>query len=96
MAYQTRSPRYQTEKLPIMIRQVGTFVWAKGSVLNLSASGVQVYSAAKLAPGADVEIEFLTVNAQGQSTRRRMNARIVWYQGGRYGCQFVKRPASTP
>jgi hypothetical protein len=88
--YKTRSPRFQTERLPITIRSHGTFVWAHGIVLNLSQSGVQVHTAAQLSQGSDVEIEFNTVNKQGRKTRRRMRAKIVWMSGQRYGCHFKK------
>ena len=89
MTFKPRSPRYQTERLPIMVRSVGTFVWGRGIVLNLSTTGVQIYSNAKLTAGGEVEMEFVTVDKQGRKNRRKMRAKIVWANGSRYGCQFM-------
>jgi Tfp pilus assembly protein PilZ len=69
----------------------GTFAWAKGVLLNLSAGGAQVYTQAKFASGSEVEIEFITVNTLGKSTKSRLIAKIVWYSGFRYGLQFRKK-----
>ncbi len=87
--YKTRSPRFQTERVSITIRTHGTFAWTHGIVLNLSQSGVQVHTFAKLARGAQVEIEFNTINKQGRKTRRRLRANVVWMTGQRYGCHFI-------
>jgi hypothetical protein len=90
MALKTRSPRFQTERLPVMIRPTGTFTWNRGTVLNLSATGIQIFASTKFEVGVEVEMEFLTINKQGRKTRRKMRAKIVWQQGSRYGCQFTR------
>jgi hypothetical protein len=95
MAYKARSTRFQTERLSVAIRLTGTFAWSRGVLLNLSSGGAQIYSQAKFAPGAEIEIEFVTVGTEGKSLKTRMVAKVVWYSGFRYGVQFrkkIKRP----
>jgi hypothetical protein len=91
MPYQKRATRHQTEKLPVAVRPAGTFAWSQGLILNLSSSGIQIYTRAKLAPDSMIEIEFTTVTAQGKTTRRRLRAQVMWFSGGRYGCRFKPR-----
>ncbi len=95
MAFRARSPRFQTEKLPVTVRLTGTFAWSRGVLLNLSSGGAQVYTQSKFAADSEIEIEFTTVNTEGKSTKSRMIAKVVWYSGFRYGVQFrkkIKRP----
>ena len=96
MSYRARSTRFQTEKLPVTLRILGSFAWSKGVLLNLSAGGAQIYSQAKFASDTDVEIEFTTINTVGKTTKSRMIARVVWYSGYRYGLQFRKKTTKRP
>lgn len=91
MPYKSRAQRYQTEKLPVSIRLVGTFSWSRGVLLNLSAGGAQIFSQSKYSPDAAVEIEFTTISAAGKTTKSRLIAKVVWFSGNRYGVQFKKK-----
>ncbi len=91
MAYQPRRyARHETEKLPVTIRIYGTFVWTRGSVINLSQGGVQIYTPAKFMAGNKLELEFNTIDRQGRKNRRKLIVTIVWKRGYKYGCQFDK------
>ena len=96
MAYHVRKhSRHQTQALPVTLRESGTFVWARGTVLNLSQGGVLIHSSATLQVGTKLEIEFSTVDRQGRKNRRKMVALIKWKKAQRYGCEFKVRAKST-
>lgn len=92
MGYQLRKHiRHQTQMLPVTLRTSGTFVWSRGTVLNLSQGGLQLHTSAPLAVGTKLEIEFSSIDRQGRKNRRKMSATIQWKRWQRYGCQFNVR-----
>ncbi len=92
MSYQLRKhSRHQTQALPVTLRTMGTFVWARGTVMNLSQGGLQLQTSAKFEVGKKIEIEFSTVDRQGRLNRRKMTATIKWKKAQRYGCEFALR-----
>ena len=89
MPYHARKhTRHQTTALPVTLRTSGTFVWSRGTVLNLSQGGVQIHTAVKLESGDRLEIEFTTVDRAGRKNRRKLLAVVRWKTGQRYGCEF--------
>lgn len=96
MGYQLRKhSRHQTQALPVTMRPAGTFVWTRGTVMNLSQGGLQLQTTAKFEVGIKIEIEFSTVDRVGRRNRRKMIAMIKWKKAQRYGCEFVLRASKA-
>ena len=89
MPYHHRShPRYQTPKLPAMVRVHGTFQWLPASVLNLSGGGLMLHCVSPLDSQSKIEIEVTTADKYGKKTLRKFKAKIVWKKNSLYGVAF--------
>lgn len=74
--------------MPVMVRPQGTFVWHKGSVLNLSSGGMMLHTAAALVMRQTVELEVSTTDKDGKKTLRKYKATIAWKKNQLYGVKF--------
>lgn len=86
--------RFRT-KVNVMLRSVGRFSWSRAQMLNLSQGGLMLESDEAFPLGAEVEIEFNTVGADGKTTRRRLRGQILWRRGSRHGLKFVTSRAAS-
>ena len=92
MSELARSPIRYEVSLPVRFRAEGELSWTAGALANLSVSGLCLLSAeADLIPGQSVELVIETTDKFLRLVSRRIRARVVWAQGGRYGVQFAKQ-----
>lgn len=71
-----------------MVRPRGTFVWQKGTVLNLSGGGMMLHTLTALMNHQAIELELSTTDKDGKKTLRKLKAKIVWKKTHMYGVKF--------
>jgi PilZ domain len=74
-----------------MVRPAGTFVWFKGNVLNLSASGMMLHCATTLQDRQLLELELTTTDDLGKKHLRKLKAEIMWKKNLMYGLKFLTK-----
>ncbi len=60
-------------------------------MLNLSRGGICVTLSTAIAPGTEVEMEFVTVDRHGKANKRRLRGMVAWRRTSRHGISFRER-----
>ncbi len=67
-----------------------------GRLVNLSATGICLFTKAKLNTGEVIELIIETTDKKGLKRRRLIRGRIAWIKGERLGLEFAKAKKTSP